>query len=266
MHQTQHNTVPAPQNAAFQTLAAAIAEDRITPALQPVISTRRGNLPAFSECLARIIGRNGVLMSAGPLIGAVETTDMGRLVDRLMLRKVLHLLSANPGQRLSINLSACGVGDMDWLAILQDADRRTPGIGEWLIVEITETASLELDHSALDFLYELRHLGVSLALDDFGTGHTTLKQLGKFRFDFLKIDASLCHNLWNDRQRLTLLRSILRISRHFDLVTVAEGVETARDAEFLTEEGVDCLQGFFIGEPVAVSVMIEHDASAAREA
>lgn len=152
------------------------------------------------------------------------------------------------------------------MEILKVADKKVPGIGEWLIVEITETASLDLNYGALDFLYELRQMGVSLALDDFGTGHTTLEQLGKFRFDFLKIDAELCSNLWNDRQRLILLRSIIRIASHFDLVTVAEGVETQRDVDLLTQEGIDCLQGYYIGEPVPASVQSDSLPKLARKA
>ena len=238
-----------PDRAAFRTMASAIAENRIVLAYQPVMSARRQDMPAFFECLARIVGRDGIETSAGPLIEAVEATDLGRLVDRAVLRQALATLAAHPGRRLSVNLSACGIGDRDWLALIADADERSPGIGDWLIVEITETASLTLDAAALDFLFELRRLGVSLALDDFGSGHTSLKQLGKFRFDFLKIDGSLCTSLKDDRQRLTMLRSILRVARHFDLVTVAECVETGEDAAILIAEGVDCLQGYHFGLP-----------------
>ena len=189
------------------------------------------------------------MSSAGPLIEAVETTDMGRVLDRTVLRKVLATLKACPNRRLSVNLSAASVGDGEWLALLKAANEETPGIAEWLVVEITETASLRLDSSALDFLFELRRLGVSLALDDFGSGHTSLRQLGKFRFDFLKIDKGLCAGLTGDETAQRVLASVLRIARHFDMVTVAEGVETLEDAKILIAAGVDCLQGYYYGRP-----------------
>lgn len=234
---------------AFRTLASALAENRVILAYQPVISVRLGNVPAFTECLARVVSKDGTISSAGPLIAETEASDLGRVLDRTVLRKALTTLKACPERRLSINLSALGVGDQEWLALLQAANEETPGIAEWLVVEITETASLRLDATAVDFLFELRRMGVSLALDDFGSGHTSLRQLGKFRFDFLKIDKGLCSGLEGDEKGQRVLASVLRIARHFDMVTVAEGVETQVDADILIEAGVDCLQGYHLGEP-----------------
>ena len=234
---------------ALRTLASALAENRITLAYQPVISARLGDMPAFTECLARIVERDGTIRSAGPLIALVEETDLGRVLDRTVLRKALATLKSCPNRRLSINLSAAGVGDREWLGQLQAANEETPGIAEWLVVEITETASLKLDATALDFLFELRRLGASLALDDFGAGHTSLRQLGKFRFDFLKIDRSLCAGVAKDEKARRVIASILRIAGHFDMVTVAEGIETAEDGVALFEAGVDCLQGYYYGRP-----------------
>jgi len=233
----------------MRTMAPALAENRIALAFQPVMSARREDMPAFTECLARIVQEDGTVTSAGPLIEEIEHSDLGRVLDRTILRKVLATLRLAPGRRLSVNLSAQGVGDNEWLEMLRAADEETPGIAEWLVVEITETSSLTLDSAALDFLFELRRLGVSLALDDFGSCYTSLRQLGKFRFDFLKIDASLCVGLEGNAPAQRTLASVLRIAQHFDMITVAEGIETQEDADIVVAAGIDCLQGYLYGRP-----------------
>ena len=197
------------------------------------------------------MGQDGETVPAGLFMPEIEGTDLGRLVDRQVLRLALKTLRETPRLRLSVNISACGVGDQEWLQILKDADEETPGITDFLIVEITETSALTLDSDALAFLYEVRRLGCSVALDDFGAGHAKIQQLGKFRFDFLKVDMSLCQGAAEDSRIRQQLRSILQIVRHFDMVSVAEGVETEEDAKALTSLGFDCLQGYYCGRPAS---------------
>ena len=230
-------------------VASAIAENRLRLAYQPVVNATRTGFVAFHEALLRIETRSGEVISAGQFIQAVEGSELGRLLDRRVLAMAIEALQNERRGRLSINLSACGVGDLAWLALLEEACHEDPTIAERLIVEITETAELTLDARALSFLYDLRRLGASIALDDFGAGHTSMRHLGKFRFDFLKIDAGQCQGVASDPTKAQRFRAIIRVARHFDLVTIAEGVETLADAETLAREGADCLQGFYFGKP-----------------
>lgn len=230
-------------------VASALAENRLTIAFQPVVSARNNKIPAFHECLVRIRERNGELVPAARFMPHVENHDIGRLVDRAVLRKAVEILKDTQRVRLSVNLSANGVGDTEWLSILQKACTDAPQCGEFLIVEITESAILNLTPDKFDFLNKLRDLGCSIALDDFGAGHTSIGQLGKFRFDFLKIDGSYIQDVLENEDHQFLLRSMVSIARHFEMVSVAEMVETTEVAELLTKLGIDCLQGFAFGKP-----------------
>ena len=233
----------------LRSVASALAENRLTVAFQPVVSAKNSKIPAFHECLVRIRERNGEITPAARFMPEVEQSDLGRLVDRAVLRKALAILQDTQRVRLSVNLSANGIGDTEWLEILKDACEIAPQCGEFLIVEITESAILNLSPEKFAFLNQIRDLGCSIALDDFGAGHTSIGQLGKFRFDFLKIDGSYVQDILDNQDHQFLLRSMVSIARHFEMVSVAEMVETPEAGELLSEMGIDCLQGYALGKP-----------------
>jgi len=233
----------------IKSVAAALAENRITIAFQPVVNAKNFKIPAFQECLIRLIERNGSITPAASFMDIVEHSDLGRMVDRAVLRQVVNVLKSTQRVRLSVNLSANGVGDPEWLNILSEACIEHPQCGELLVVEITETAILNLSPEKLSFLNELRKLGCSIAIDDFGAGHTSIGQLGKFRFDFLKIDGSYIQDIENNQDHQFLISSMISIARHFEMVSIAEMVESEEAAQILTDLGVDCLQGYEFGKP-----------------
>jgi sensor c-di-GMP phosphodiesterase-like protein len=90
----------------------------------------------------------------------------------------------------------------------------------------------------------LRALGVKLALDDFGTGHSNLSMLTQLPFDVFKIDRQFVSALDADRQAPAIVEMILAMAETLGLKTVAEGVETERQAEFLSRRGCSMAQGF----------------------
>ncbi len=249
-HRIPHSQLGQPDNAeTLRLVSAALAENRLHCAYQPIVTTVRPGVVAFYECLARIVDRNGDVIPAGRFMPAVEGEEIGRLVDRAILREAITVLETQHRVRLSVNLSANGLCDKAWLAILKDANARTPGICDFLIIEITESAFMELSPEVLAFLEDVRRLGCSIAIDDFGAGHTSIAHLSKFRFDFLKIDGSFVTGLSQNTDNQFLIKSMVSIARHFEMVCVAEMVDSDRDIEILRSFGVDCLQGFHLGMP-----------------
>lgn len=231
-------------------VSSAIAEDRITVAFQPIVSSSNPNIPAFQECLVRIRERNGEIVPAARFISAIEDSDLGRIVDRIVLRKVMKIMKETRRIRFSVNMSACGIGDTEWLKILQEACEEAPNCGELLVIEITESSMLNLSDDCIAYLDEIRGLGCSIAIDDFGSGHTSIGHLGKFRFDFLKIDGSYIRDFTKNPDNQFLVKSMLSIARHFEMVSVAEMVDNQQTADALAKLGVDCLQGYHCGKPI----------------
>lgn len=262
---TDHASIPQilevtnHQDEAVKLVASAIAENRVTMAFQPVVSAANQKVPAFQECLVRIRERNGDIVPAARFMPHVEHCDLGRLVDRQTLRQVVTILKRTQRVRLSINISANTIGDEEWLNILKKACTVSPACGEFLIVEITESALLDLNDDNIEFLNQLRQLGCSIAIDDFGSGHTSIGQLGRFRFDILKIDGSYIRELETNADNQFLVRSMLSIARHFEMVSVAEMVENDGTAEILENMGVDCLQGYHFGKPDTSPVWLKFE-------
>ena len=96
---------------------------------------------------------------------------------------------------------------------------------------------------------DLQRRGISFALDDFGAGYTSFRHLKDFYFDILKIDGQFVRGIADDPDNQVLTRALLSIAEQFDLITVAESVENARDAAYLRHIGLDCLQGYYFGAP-----------------
>ena len=116
-----------------------------------------------------------------------------------------------------------------------------------LELEITESVLLEQTVDNLDTLNTLNVLGIRISLDDFGTHYSSLGYLKKFPFDSLKIDQYFIQDLESEGKSRTIVRSIIGLAHGLDMSVTAEGVETAKQARWLIDEGCDLLQGHHMG-------------------
>lgn len=242
----------------------AIAEGRMTIAFQPVVRADMVETPAFHECLARILDRDGSLVPAGSFMPAVEHLGLVRQVDRIVLGKALETLAAHPDQRLSVNLSPQSMHDSEWLAILEDGLRTHPDAGDRLILEVTESSAMLDPARTLAFMNRVRGFGCSFALDDFGAGYTSFKHFRDFRFDAVKIDGSFARGVAANRDNQILVATLVSIADHFSMFTVAEFVEEEADATWLAGMGIDFFQGYRYGRPVLAPAWLRGAEAAQR--
>ncbi|MDM7459300.1 MAG: EAL domain-containing protein, partial [Paracoccus sp. (in: a-proteobacteria)] len=173
----------------------------------------------------------------------------GRQIDCLALRLGIETLQQDPALRLSINMTARSINNPDWMAMLHRGVTEDSTVGERLILEITESSAMGMPVEVLRFMAEMQSHGISLALDDFGSGYTSFRYLHDFCFDMIKIDGQFIRGIATNRDNQVLTRALQSIAQHFDMFTVAESVETADDASFLIDLGIDCLQGYYFGAP-----------------
>lgn len=227
----------------------ALRDRRAMLAFQPVVQARMPKRAAFYEGLIRIMDPTGRIIPASDFIDAVENRELGRRIDCLALEMGLDTLAAEPGIRLSINMSARSIGYPGWLTALERGLRRDPTIAERLILEITESSAMDMPGLVVDFMADMQERGICFALDDFGAGYTAFRYLKDFYFDIVKIDGSFIRGIAQNPDNQVLTQALVSISRQFDMFTVAESVETAEDARLLVDMGVDCLQGYFFGAP-----------------
>ena len=227
----------------------ALEEDRVMLAFQPIVQAQRQDRPAYYEGLIRVLDGSGRIIPAGDFIDAVEEHEIGRLIDCAALKHGLEALKQEPTLRLAINMSARSIGYQKWNRILHRNLRRDPTLAERLILEITERSAIVMPELVRTFMTELQEMGVSFALDDFGSGYTSFTYLRDFYFDILKIDGQFIRGISASPDNQVLVKALISLATHFDMLTVAEFIETEDDARMLTGFGIDCMQGYYFGKP-----------------
>lgn len=235
-----------------QTLAmveAALRGKRLKLAFQPVVMAADPDRVAFHEGLIRVLDETGRIIPARDFMGAVETRELGRLIDCAALEMGMVALARNPELRLAINMSARSIGYPRWMKTLKRGLQANPTIGERLILEITESSAMLVPELVVSFMDDLQREGIAFALDDFGSGITAFRYFRDFFFDIVKIDGQFIRGIHRDADNQVLTQALATIGRHFDMFTVAEMVETVEEAEYLREIGIDCLQGYLFGAP-----------------
>lgn len=121
---------------------------------------------------------------------------------------------------------------------------------QWLELELTESILVHDIEQVLEIVRQLKKLGIKLAIDDFGTGYSSLTYLKRFAVDKLKIDQSFIRNVIVDTEDAAIVRSIIQLGHGLNLKTIAEGVETRGQADYLLKEGCDEVQGYLYGHPL----------------
>lgn len=159
--------------------------------------------------------------------------------------------------RIAINLSAhqFKIGDVieDIAKALTDYDLPP----EMFEVELTESAFLHHTEKNLLMLKVLREMGVTISLDDFGMGYSSLKYLREFPLDALKIDRSFTRRVLSNDENENIIKAMVSLAKALHMKTIAEGIENKETAAFLTDLGVDELQGFYFYEPLTAEAFLE---------
>jgi len=159
-------------------------------------------------------------------------------------------IGAGAPTKVSVNVSARQLARPGFAAQVARVLDETGLPADCLAVEVTETAVFE-GGPAVVALHELRDLGVRIALDDFGTGHSSLGLLQTVPVDTIKVDKSFVDNITVAGRQTVIAEALIGLSHGLGLAAVAEGVETASQAEALYRLGYRYLQGFHYGRPAA---------------
>lgn len=238
----------------LQMVEAALRSKQVLLAYQPIMQARAPDQVAFYEALIRVCDETGRIIPAKEFIHEIEQTELGRIMDCIALEKGLRTLARQPDLRLSINMSARSIGYPRWMRTLRQGLQRNVTVAERLILEITESSAMTVPELVVSFMNDLHAKGVSFALDDFGAGYTSFRYLRDFYFDILKIDGQFIRGVAQSADDQVLVSALVAIAKQFDMLTVAEFVETGEDAEFLASIGVDCLQGYYYAAPTVSPV------------
>ena len=214
------------------------------------------------DALGVVVGGELLLRWTHPVRGAVppnqfiplaeESALILRLGDFVLQRAceaLAQLQRSGHTLALSVNVSPRQFRRADFVDRVRDALQRSGARAEGLILEVTEGLLIENWTDTVSRMEELVAMGLRFSIDDFGTGYSSLAYLKKLPLYELKIDRTFVRDTPDDPNDTAIVEAILSVSKHLGLRVVAEGVETAEQAEFLRSRGCDCLQGYFFGRP-----------------
>lgn len=233
----------------LDTVKEAIAHSQTMLAFQPIMRSGDVQQVGFYEGLIRVLDATGRVIPAGEFMSKIEDTETGREIDVLALRHGLNSLKDNPHLRLSINMSARSIGYRPWMNCLNRFLNTSPLLGERLILEISESSAMLVPELVIDFMERLQQRGICFAMDNFGSGQMAIRYFKDFDFDILKIDGQFMRGIARNPDNQAVVRALFAIAREFDILTVAESIETHEDAVLTQQIGIDCLQGYFFAAP-----------------
>ncbi|WP_375786384.1 putative bifunctional diguanylate cyclase/phosphodiesterase [Bradyrhizobium sp. Pha-3] len=227
-------------------IVTALNERRIVIGFEPVVDAR-SRQPSFYECLVRMEQDDGRALLAPDIVPVAERLGLIRMVDHRVLELAIAELAAAPSVQLSLNISPDTTMDPDWWATIESLMHAHPGVGERLIVEITETVAIQDIDDVRGFVTRLKNFGSRIAIDDFGAGYTSFRNLRKLGVDIVKIDGAFVQNIVRSADDRAFVQTLIDLARRLEIKTVAEWVQDEEAAVMLREWGCDFIQGRLIG-------------------
>lgn len=222
---------------------------------QPVVALDDGT-PVAVEALSRWTAANGIDISAETFVADTEAAGLGADFDAL----VLDLACSEVRGRgldldIHVNIGGARLGNPGFEQTVRNVLERYRIPRERLVLEITETMPIvDLDRAARQ-IGRFGEMGVKVALDDFGSGFSSLTYLHALPVGIVKLDRSLASGS-NPARDQTLYRSVIKLCDDLGLDVIAEGVETAEQAEMVARAGGRLAQGHLFGMPVPVAELV----------
>ena len=220
--------------------------------------------PQFDSKTEKVIGvealirwrlSNGEIVSPAEFIPILEETGLINPVGEWILLEACRqhgrwIEMGLPPIPMSINISAIQFHDPDFLNMLGDVIRKSGIEPKYLDLEVTESVVMRQQEVVIKQLESIKAMGISLSLDDFGTGFSSLSYLRYFPLDRLKIDQSFVRGLAVASVNEAIIESVVALGKSLKIKTIAEGVETKEELEFLRKLQCDEIQGYYFSRPL----------------
>jgi diguanylate cyclase (GGDEF)-like protein/PAS domain S-box-containing protein len=242
-------------------LRGALERDEFVVHYQPQVHIDSRKLSG-AEALVRWRRPDGTLVGPAGFVPVCEQSGLITALGEVVLTKACQQIvewqkAGSAPLRVGVNVSARQFYQRDFIGMVQRVLTNTGVSPIRLELEITETVAIQTSQRALDMLHELRAMGIAVAVDDFGTGQSSLSYLKRFPVDTVKIDRSFVADLLTGVNDEWIITAVLMLANHLGLRTIAEGVETEVQSEFLA--GHDCreIQGYLISKPVDADTFAE---------
>jgi diguanylate cyclase (GGDEF)-like protein len=244
-------------------LDRAMAEEWIKAYHQPLLRAASG-MVSEEEALARWEDPKKGMFIASDFVPVLDRAHLSYKLDLYMVERVLNKMKGQGEHGLfivpeSINISR---SDFDSCDMVKEITKRIDASGlprEKISVELSEkviSSDVEFMKKQVERFHDE---GIRVWMDDFGSGHSSLLLLTTVKFDLLKIDESLVGYIGKNEAGQIILTELIKTALALGIDTVAEGIETKEQADFLMEIGCTKLQGFYFIHPVSLATIIERN-------
>ena len=213
-----------------------------------------------NEALVRWKHHSRGMVPPAQFIPLAETTGLILPLGQWVLETAcaqLVVWSTHPSTTrwtLSVNVSASQFAQPDFVSQVLLALEKTGANPHRLKLELTESMLVDDVDDIIEKMHTIKRSGVGFSLDDFGTGYSSLSYLKRLPLDQLKVDQSFVRDVLTDPSDAVIARTVVALGHSLGLTVIAEGVETAAQAEFLSGIGCDAFQGYYYGRPGPATV------------
>ncbi|MGE6631116.1 bifunctional diguanylate cyclase/phosphodiesterase [Bacillus sp. NPDC077027] len=234
-------------------LRDAIQREQFVLHYQPQVSAKTRKMTG-TEALLRMKAPDGSLKSPDEFIDLAEESgliiDIGKWVIDTACRQAKIWQDKGLLIPVAVNLSAKQFHSEDLIDLIKGTLKKYDLKPHLLELEVTESMTMDNIKQSKQILTSLKHIGVRISIDDFGTGHSSLSYLKDLPLHRLKIDKSFIEDIQHDSKSERITGAIIAMGHQLSLEVIAEGVETFEQAQLLSAQGCDDLQGFYYSRPI----------------
>lgn len=234
----------------------AIKEDGLLLYYQPKIDVQTRAVSAV-EALVRWPHPERGMVPPKEFIPQAEQTGLIKPLTDWVLgaawKQIGHWQQLGIDMPIAVNVSPNSFRDPDLLKQLITLGSQVGGRLDLLQLEVTESAIMEDPEQSRDVLCRIRDLGIQIFLDDFGTGYSSLSYIAALPIHGVKIDRSFIIRMMQHERHRAVVIAANSLAHSLGMKVIAEGVETADQAEAVIELGCDEIQGFFFSKPVSAT-------------
>lgn len=236
-------------------LDEAISNGDILVYYQPIYEAQTRSIIG-GEALARWNWEQSGIMLPGKFIPALEENGYITKLDTFIYNSICEFLNKRsavglPLPKVTVNLSRMDLMDKNIMNAILDGARNSKMLKEYICCEITESAYAAISSIGNKFLAGLREEGVILLLDDFGSGISSFSTIRDYDFNVVKLDMGFTKKLRDSNKNRNIVIAVIEMVHRLGMRVLAEGVETAEQADFLEAHGCDLFQGYYFSKPVS---------------
>jgi diguanylate cyclase (GGDEF)-like protein/PAS domain S-box-containing protein len=234
-------------------LRKAVESQRWALHYQPILELATGRMQGV-EALIRWIEPDGTMVPPGDFIPLAEELGLIEAIGDWVVRELVYQAQAwselDIDLDISFNLSPRQFWQPDLAEGILERIREGGVDPSRVVVEITESSAMNDPDKAQAILEDLHAGGLRIAIDDFGTGYSSLARIRDMPVDVLKIDRSFVSGVDVDPQNQSIVSAFIELARGLGMTTLAEGIETEGELDFVLERGCVMGQGFYFSKPV----------------